>query len=159
MRPRFLWIFLVCFLTAAAALIYPMYVIRPFRHQSANELMLALAVLRYRPAVMIACVVAALATLIWYWRSATKLRAAAASLGVLVIAALALLARINVYEIMFHPIPDAKFSGANTSKLDPDEKVIAIRIGSESRAYPIRITSYHHIINDVVGGIPIASTY
>lgn len=159
MRPRFLWIFLLCFVIAAVALVYPIYVIRPFRHQGARELMLALAVLRYRPLVMIACVVISLAALVPYWRGATRLRAVAASFGVLVIGGLALLSRINVYELMFHPIPDATFSDASASKLDGDEKVVAIRIGSQSRAYPIRITSYHHIINDVVGGVPIAATY
>ncbi len=45
------------------------------------------------------------------------------------------------------------------SKLDKDEKVIAVKIGASARAYPIRGMSYHHIINDVVGNVAIVATY
>jgi hypothetical protein len=44
-------------------------------------------------------------------------------------------------------------------KLDKDEKVIAIAVNGAARAYPIRSISYHHIVNDVVGGVPIVATY
>ncbi len=37
--------------------------------------------------------------------------------------------------------------------------VMAVHLGGEARAYPIRIVSYHHIVNDVVGGLPIVATY
>jgi hypothetical protein len=30
---------------------------------------------------------------------------------------------------------------------------------NEARAYPVRSLSYHHIVNDVIGGVPIAATY
>ncbi len=29
----------------------------------------------------------------------------------------------------------------------------------DSRAYPIRELAYHHVVNDTVGGVPIAVTY
>jgi hypothetical protein len=60
---------------------------------------------------------------------------------------------------MFHPFERPSFSRADEAKLDGDEKVIAISVGGEARAYPIRIVSYHHLINDVVGGVPIVATY
>jgi hypothetical protein len=44
-------------------------------------------------------------------------------------------------------------------KLDKDEKVIAIAVNGAARAYPIRSISYHHIVNDVVGAVPIVATY
>jgi len=65
---------------------------------------------------------------------------------------------VNVYEKMFHPITNITFGAAGDSKLDGDEKVIAIAIGA-ARAYPIRSISYHHIVNDVVDGVPVAATY
>jgi hypothetical protein len=37
--------------------------------------------------------------------------------------------------------------------------VIAVRFGSDARAYPINMMGYHHIVNDVVGGIPVVVTY
>ena len=75
------------------------------------------------------------------------------------VAVLAFLARVNVYELSFHPIDHSSFSAASQMKLDPDEKVIAAFIGGEARAYPIRNMSYHHVINDVVGKVAIVATY
>jgi hypothetical protein len=60
---------------------------------------------------------------------------------------------------MFHPAERPSFSTADQAKFDGDEKVIAVNIGGAARAYPIRIISYHHIINDVLDGVPIVATY
>ena len=156
----FLILFSLCFLIAAAALIYPVYVIRPFRHQAPRELMIALAVLRYRPLVMILCAISSIAALIWYWSSENRTsRRIASMVSVIAVAALAVLSRVNIYEIMFHPFDRPSFSTADQVKLDADEKVIAVSIGHEARAYPIRVISYHHVINDEVNGVPIVATY
>jgi hypothetical protein len=71
----------------------------------------------------------------------------------------AVMSRLNYFEWMFHPVPNAQFESASTSKLDKGEMVLAIRYGSDARAYPIREMAYHHILNDVVGGVPVAVTY
>jgi hypothetical protein len=39
------------------------------------------------------------------------------------------------------------------------EPVIAISVDGVARAYPIRIISYHHIINDTLAGEPVVATY
>ncbi|MHA1109205.1 MAG: DUF3179 domain-containing protein, partial [Alphaproteobacteria bacterium] len=39
------------------------------------------------------------------------------------------------------------------------EPVVSIAIGGDVRAYPLRILIWHEIVNDVVGGVPIAITY
>jgi hypothetical protein len=156
----FLILFSLCFLIAAAALIYPVYVIRPFRHQAPRELMIALAVLRYRPLVMILCAISSIAALIWYWSSENRTsRRIASMVSVIAVAAVAVLSRVNIYEIMFHPFDRPSFSTADQVKLDADEKVIAVSIGHEARAYPIRVISYHHVINDEVNGVPIVASY
>ena len=43
--------------------------------------------------------------------------------------------------------------------LDPDEPVIAVELGGESRAYPLRILIWHEIANDELGNTPIAVTF
>jgi Protein of unknown function (DUF3179) len=156
----FLICFLLCLLVAVAALAYPLYVIRPFRHQGPRELMVALAVWRYRPAVMILCALASFAAVVWYWGQEQRwLHRTGSVLGLVAVSAVAVLSRVNVYEIMFHPAERPSFSTADQAKFDGDEKVIAVNIGGAARAYPIRIISYHHIINDVVDGVPIVATY
>jgi len=37
--------------------------------------------------------------------------------------------------------------------------VIAVSIGDEHKAYPLQILVQHEIVNDTVGGVPIAATY
>jgi hypothetical protein len=43
--------------------------------------------------------------------------------------------------------------------MDPDERVIGLVINGEARAYPINILSSHEIVNDIVGGEPVAVTW
>jgi hypothetical protein len=91
-----------------------MYVIRPFRTQGARELAAALVVMRWRPAITVLSALAALAMLVCYWRSQLRrwrriLAAACAGLVCL----LAALARVNVYELMFHPDTHPAFAAAS----------------------------------------------
>ena len=41
----------------------------------------------------------------------------------------------------------------------PTEFVIGISVDGESRAYPVNILSRHEIVNDTVGGVPVAVTF
>ena len=43
--------------------------------------------------------------------------------------------------------------------LDAREPVIALEIAGDARAYPLQILIYHEIVNDVVGGVPVAVTF
>lgn len=43
--------------------------------------------------------------------------------------------------------------------LKPDDPVLGLVIGGEAVAYPIRLLNWHELINDEVGGIPVAVTY
>jgi len=135
---------------------YPDYVIRPMRHQGAGELQAALVVLQYQHLAEFLCAAAALLALVFYLRlkpgRGPQIRAISATAVVLVCAAFS---RVNVFEVMFHPAGAPSFQPARETKLDGDEKVLAVN----TRAYPIRSISYHHIVNDVAGGVPIAVTY
>jgi hypothetical protein len=46
-------------------------------------------------------------------------------------------------------------TASETDKLlAPDEKVLGLNIEGVSRAYPIRIMSWHELVNDEIGGVP-----
>ncbi len=45
------------------------------------------------------------------------------------------------------------------AELDPEERVIGVIINGDARAYPIPILSNHEIVNDIVGGEPVAITW
>ncbi len=40
-----------------------------------------------------------------------------------------------------------------------DEPVVGVVIGGQARAYPLRVLIWHEIVNDVLGGVPVAVTY
>jgi len=153
-------VLLACVALSLICVVYPIYVIRPFRAQGARELAVALVVMQFRSAATVVSAVGALAALVCYWRAQPRRwRRAFATLGAAFVCVLAALARVNIYELMFHPDDRPTFADASRTKLDKDEKVIAIKIGVAARAYPIRNISYHHVINDVLDKVAIVATY
>ena len=50
-------------------------------------------------------------------------------------------------------------SRAEAGFVSPDDEVFGVFEGGKARAYPITMMSYHHVVNDIVGGVPIAVTY
>jgi hypothetical protein len=116
--------------------------------------------MRFRPLITAAAGIAALVALVAYWR-AQPLRwpRTLSAAGAALVVVLAFLARINIYELMFHPLVHPSFTAARGVKLSPAEKVVAVRISGEARAYPIRGMSYHHVVNDVLAGVAIVATY
>ncbi|MDY7109852.1 MAG: DUF3179 domain-containing (seleno)protein [Planctomycetota bacterium] len=54
----------------------------------------------------------------------------------------------------------AAFNEAHRGKyLVSHDRVIGVEIGEEARAYPLLVLASHEIVNDIVGGVPIAVTY
>jgi len=50
------------------------------------------------------------------------------------------------------PAPEARF-------LRPEDEVLGLVVGGQARAYPVTMLAYHHVVNDVIEGIPVAVTY
>ena len=161
-RPTSFWLwaaFSLCALTAVALFFIPAFIIRPFRHQSPRTLFLAVALRQRAPLDSLLAAVAALILAFALWRTATRWRKALLGLTLLLVTISAVMARMNYFEWMFHPIAGPGFETEAQSKLDAGEMIIAVRLGSDARAYPINAMAYHHILNDVVNGVPIAVTY
>ena len=93
------------------------------------------------------------------WESDNLRRKIALCLVLLLVGFSAVMARLNYFEWMFHPIDSPQFEAEAVSKLDKGEMILAVRFGSDARAYPISQMAYHHVLNDVVEGIPVAVTY
>ncbi len=155
-----LFLALLLALLSLACFAIPIYIIWPFRHQGPAELSFALFVKQIGPGLSIACS-AGCGALVWVlWRRTKRWTTRLLTIGALVLASCGMfLSRINVYEIMFHPVDTLRFEPAELAKLDSDDMVIAVRVNNVSRAYPIREMAYHHVVNDTVGGVPIAATY
>jgi hypothetical protein len=157
---RGLWVllFLLAILSLSLFLI-PAFVIRPFRHQSARALELAIAMKRIAPALTVAALLGVLALSVRLWRSSSWVRRTGIGMALALSVASTVMVRQNYFEWMFHPIKAAGFVSAGEAHLGDKEMVMAVRIGREARAYPIVQMAYHHILNDTVAAVPIVVTY
>jgi hypothetical protein len=157
-----LWTWIAFFLSAIAAIgffLIPAFVIRPFRYQSPRALWVAMALRQHAPSGTLIAGLVCIVLACLLWRYASLWRKLSMSVVILFVASAAAMSRVNYFEWMFHPIAGAQFQAQSESKLDPAEMILAVRFGDEARAYPISQMAYHHILNDVVDGIPIAVTY
>jgi hypothetical protein len=155
-----IWIALAFALVPLVCLAIPMYVIRPFRPQEPSQLAAALTIRSLGPwlSAISAIVVIVLTVRVWGRSASIWIRTAAVALSLIATAG-AGLTHVNLFEIMFHPYASPAFTNAESAQVDADDKVLAVRINTESHAYPIRTMGYHHIVNDIVGNAPIAVTY
>jgi hypothetical protein len=153
------FLLLLCF----AVVVFPIIIMQPFVPQAALPLSLALFVQRWAPWITI---VGFLTGMVLAARSRAHRSERFASLkNVLLVAAVAGLglcvwaSRVNVYEIRFLPVGNVQLVPAGQAIVRPDDMVIVVSINGDDRAYPVLQMAYHHLVNDVVGGVPIVSTY
>ncbi len=58
------------------------------------------------------------------------------------------------------PIDEPTFETASQIDwLEPQEPVLSLAVGEETRAYPLQVMTWHEIVNDTVAGTPLAVTY
>jgi len=138
---------------------YPIYVIRPFREQDPAALQRALWLLLYNKPILcgLFCLIAIPAILVWRRSGWVAKIVLTPAVGISLLAAVS--AWINPYERMFHPFGAPQYTTIAHASLDPNDMVIAVTLGGESRSYGIREMGYHHIVNDRLHQLPIVVTY
>lgn len=159
-RSRVLWIFLgLLSLVSVAAFFIPAFIIRPFAYQSPRGLLLAMAVRQRAPWISPLFAIAALVFAVIVWQRSRRWGKVAVAVLMLPVVFSSVMSRLNYFEWMFHPVDTPRFEAESSSKLDAGEMILTVRYGADARAYPIREMAYHHILNDVVEGVPVAVTY
>lgn len=146
-------------LVTCALFLIPAFIIRPFAFQSPRGLMAAITIKRWAPlgAAVGFAICAILFLLVW-----PRMRRWTGILlggSLLLVAACSAMTRVNYFEWMFHPVGQPGFEPSSQTKLDSGEMVLTLNLNGDARAYPVREMAYHHIVNDVVGGVPVAVTY
>ena len=137
----------------------PAFIIRPFRYQAPGALAAAMAIRQAAPMWTLLATLAALVFAVLLWGRVRVWGRILLTLGLLLSSAAAVMARVDYFEWMFHPVAAPGFVSADQAKLDASEMVMTVRFGNDARAYPIRAMAYHHVVNDVVNGVPIVVTY
>jgi hypothetical protein len=57
-------------------------------------------------------------------------------------------------------IDDPKFAGADLADaVSPDTPVLGVALGGEARAYLTPVLEIHQVVNDAIGGVPVAVTF
>jgi Protein of unknown function (DUF3179) len=154
------WIaFFTSALVAIAFFFVPALIIRPFAYQAPRALWIAMAMRQHAPLVAAFAGLICLAFAYALWKPSNWWRTLAIAVVVLVAGFAATMSRLNYFEWMFHPIDSPQFVAQLDSKLDAKEMVLAVNFEDDARAYPISQMAYHHVLNDVVAGVPIAVTY
>jgi hypothetical protein len=158
---RLLWSLLLgAALLSIAACAFPLFVIQPFKYQDPVLLSIALGVRRWGPWAATLAAGLALYCVVALWpRSRWLARLGAAAFGLLALTGSAV-SFVNVFEkLMFAPVERVELVPAREARIDADDLVMAVRLNEAARAYPIRMLAYHHVVNDWVGGVPLAGTY
>jgi uncharacterized protein DUF3179 len=148
-------------LTAFVWVAIPAILIQPFKPQTPFGVALAYELRQKAPAVTLVGLVLLVPLLVrlarhvtrwWQWAPLVLL----AALGVFP----AWFARQNHFEWMFNPLPDPTYAPAALVDFVGDrDMVVAVEIGGDAVAWPVRQMGYHHIVQDKVGGVPVVATY
>lgn len=142
-----------------ALFLVPAFIIRPFAFQSPRGLMTAIKIKQWAPlGTAVGFAICAILFLL-LWPRMRRWSGILLGVSLLLVAACSAMTRVNYFEWMFHPVHRPGFEAANQTKLDSGEMVLTLNFNGDARAYPVREMAYHHIVNDVVGGVPVAATY
>jgi len=151
---------LLLIVAVAAMLVVPIWLLRPFSPQTPRGVQVAFWLRHLAPWAAVVAALAGIVIAARLWRGARWWTRAVLPVALLLLAAGAWASRQNVFEKMFSPLPAIRFAPATQADwVAADEPVIAVLLGGEARAYPVRQLAYHHVANDVVGGVPIVATY
>jgi len=139
----------------------PVYLIRPFSPQTPSDLEVSYTLRSVSPLLTLAAVTLGLLCALPLWKSTTsRLRKSVLAFAGVLLTALAILARQNHFEWMFHPLPQPGYvEAAKASHVSDGDMVLSLEMRGEARAYPVPLMAYHHLVNTTVGGEPIVATY
>jgi len=160
-KRRFAWLLLLLVVLAALAVVVsPVWIIQPFKAQTDRGVAISYALRRWSPIVTIAAVIISFLIVGWLWRGTGWFAKPALVILLLPLLAATWFARQNHFEWMFQPLPNAAYANANEVSFVADsDMVLAVDNNGEAVAYPVRLMTYHHVVQDVVGGTPIIATY
>ena len=160
-RRRLAWLALLAVVFAClACVIVPVWLIQPFKAQTARGVELSYWLRRWSPLITVADLLVALALVAYLWRGGRWWSRAASLVLLLPLAASAWFARQQYFEWMFRPLARAAHArAAEADFVKDDEMVLAVEVNGDAVAYPVRQLAYHHIVEDTVGGAALAATY
>jgi hypothetical protein len=158
-RRLFAWTIVLPFALVGLVLL-PLILDRPFATQTPRTLTLIYHLRAWMPALAGTGAALALALGVVSWRR-SSLAGRFAVVGACVVAlGCVWFSRQNAFEWKFNPLAHAQYTKASEAKfVEPQDVVMAVSLNGDAAAYPVRQLAYHHLVQDVVGGVPLVVTY
>jgi hypothetical protein len=151
---------LLVFVASLMIVAVPVWLIMPFKAQTQGGIQISYLFRRWSPILTILATGSLIALSIYLWRAARWWTRAFLLIMTLISLVPAWASRQNHFEWMFKPIMRPEYArAAEASSVADSDMVMAVAINGEAAAYPIREMGYHHVVEDIVGGVPIAATY
>lgn len=143
-----------------ATIAIPVFLIMPFKSQTPEMVTISHALRRWSPVVTLVGAALGLLLVARLWPGRRAWQRALLVVAVVPLGAAAWFARQNHFEWMFAPLPGADRVVADQATfIEPGDMVLGIVVNGVAMAYPVNQVAYHHVVNDTVGGVPIAATY
>src|SRR5688500_13090883 len=151
----------VIVLAVSVIIVIPVWLIQPFAPQTGRDVAISFTLKSWSPFLSLAGAVLAVGVAVWVWRNSRRWWSKAFLIVPLfIIFICAWFARQNHFEWMFNPLANSAYAKvAQTDFVADDDMVLAVEIGGERVAYPVRLMAYHHLVEDTVGGVPVVATY
>ena len=155
------WLMLLASALLAFAIVFiPVWIIQPFKPQTARGVEVSYFLRRWSPWVTIIALTLGALLVVKLWRGSRWWKRALLVIILIPLLASTWFARQNHFEWMFNPLANAAYAKANDAGfVAAEDIVLAVKINGEAAAYPVRLMAYHHLVEDVVGGTPIVATY
>lgn len=160
-RRKLVWLLLFVLVAVVVAIVLtPVFLIMPFKAQTPRTMEISYLMRRWSPLVTALGSLAIIVFMIGLWFSGRWWSRVFMVLLLVPTAGATWLARQNHFEWMFNPLRNPAYAKvAEAAFVNDNDRVLAVTIGGESVAYPIRLMGYHHLVGDTVGGTPIVATY
>ena len=161
-KRRLLWLLLILLVVISFLFVLtPAILIQPFRPQTSRAVGVSYFLRSWSPIVSLLALGLIVTITLLLWRGARRWWRKSLLVVLLILAVPpAWFARQNHFEWMFNPLMHSSYVPASAANfVDESDMVLAVRIGNEAAAYPVRLMAYHHLVQDVVGGVPLVATY
>ena len=158
---KYAWLALIGITLIAFAIVFiPVWIIQPFKPQTASGVETSYLLRRWSPWITIIALAVAAFLTVKLWRRSRWWKRALLLIILVPLLASTWFARQNHFEWMFNPLPNPAYAKVKDAGFVANSDVVlAIEINGEAAAYPVRLMAYHHLVDDVVGGTPIVATY
>jgi len=160
-RRKLVWLTLLVLIVIVVAIVLtPVFLIVPFKAQTARGVEISYVMRRWSPVVTVLASLLILTLTIRLWLGGRWWTRIVLVILLVPVFAATWLARQNHFEWMFNPLPNPAYAKtSDVSFVNDDDRVMSVTLGNEAVAYPIRLMGYHHVVQDTVGGTPIVATY